>query len=181
MVAKAQVKTEEKAALKELLNEFHGDGFFEWQFASEGQKKCWEEWRYNEEKYWGGFGREPFDAATYRLPDWAIGPFAKHGGHPVFSPDPKGWDCGHFGGGVHNGSILKKDGLLYYVYRGEFPIPDEPCFASRRKGGPGYLCDVGVAVSEDGIGFRRVAGPVLRRNEDWMFSFEDVSCVRHDG
>jgi len=77
--------------------------------------------------------------------------------------------------------VLKKDGLLYYIYRGEFPIPDEPRFESRRKAGFTYLCDVGVAVSEDGIHFKRIAGPVLRRPEDWMISFEDVNCVEHNG
>ncbi len=175
------VKAEEKKELRELLSDFHGNGFFQWQFSNEDHKKRWSEWHYDEEKYWGGFSREPFDPASYVLPDWAIGPFEKYSGNPVFSPNPEGWDCGHFGGGVHNGSVLKKDGRLYFVYRGEFAIPDEPRFASRKKAGFGYLCDIGVAVSDDGIHFRRVAGPVLRRPEDWMFSFEDVNCVQHEG
>ena len=131
--------------LREQLRDFHGDGFFQWQFSSEDHKKRWAEWRYDEDKYWGGFSREPFDPATYRLPDWAIGPFEKYAGNPVFVPDPTGWDCGHFGGGVHNGSVLNKDGRLYFIYRGEFPIPDEPRFATRRKAGFDYLCDIGVA------------------------------------
>jgi len=171
----------EKQDLKKELRNFFGDGFFAWQFSSEGEKRAWEERQYNEEKYWGGFSRQPLDTATYVLPDWAIGPFEKYAGNPIFAPDPNGWDCGHFGGGVHNGSVLQKNGRLYYIYRGEFPIPDEPRFESRRKAGFGYLCDVGVAVSDDGVHFTRVAGPVLRGAEDWMYSFEDVNCVEHEG
>lgn len=167
--------------LRALLRDFHGNGFFPWQFSTEEQKKRWSQWHYDEEKYWGGFSRDAIDSETYRLPDWAIGPFEKYAGNPVLSPDPEGWDRGHFGGGVHNGSVLKRDGRLYYVYRGEFPIPDEPRFASRRETGIDYLCDIGVAVSEDGVEFRRVAGPLLRRPEYWMYSFEDVNCVQHEG
>lgn len=167
--------------LKQELRNFFGDGFFAWQFSNESEKQAWEERRFDEAKYWGGFSTAPFDPASYTLPGWAIGPFEKYPGNPVFAPDPQGWDCGHFGGGVHNGSVLIKDGLLYYIYRGEFPIPDEPRFESRRKAGFTYLCDVGVAASEDGIHFKRVAGPLLRRPEDWMVSFEDVNCVEHDG
>lgn len=175
-----QMNDKEKHVLKKELRNFFGDGFFAWQFSSDGEKQAWEERQYNEEKYWGGFSRQPLDTAAYVLPDWAIGPFEKYAGNPIFAPDPNGWDCGHFGGGVHNGSILQKNGRIYYIYRGEFPIPDEPRFESRRKAGFGYLCDVGVAVSDDGVHFTRVASPVLRRAEDWMYSFEDVNCIEHE-
>jgi predicted GH43/DUF377 family glycosyl hydrolase len=168
-------------ALRKLVSDFHGNGFFQWQFSDQTHRQRWEDWHYDEERYWGGFARDPIDLRTYSLPDWAIGPFAKHSGNPVFSPDPTGWDCGHFGGGVHNGSILERGGRLFYVYRGEFPMPDEARFAAHRKGGFNYLCDIGVAASDDGVRFRRIAGPVLRRPEDWRFSFEDVSCVQHEG
>lgn len=167
--------------LRETLGAFHGNGFFQWQFSSKTEKERWAEWHYDAAKYWGGFSRELFDPATYRLPDWAIGPFGKYAANPVFSPDPRGWDCGHFGGGVHNGSVLKKDGRLYLIYRGEFPLPNEPRFASHRAAGFYYLCDIGVAASDDGVHFQRFAGPRLRRPEDWMFSFEDVCCVQHEG
>jgi predicted GH43/DUF377 family glycosyl hydrolase len=167
--------------LKRELRHFFGDGFFAWQFSSADEKQAWEERHFNEAKYWGGFSTQPLNPTDFVLPDWAIGPFDKYPGNPVFAPDPQGWDCGHFGGGVHNGSVLKKDGLLYYIYRGEFPMPDEPRFEARRKAGFSYLCDVGVAVSEDGIHFKRIAGPVLRRLQDWMVSFEDVNCVEHNG
>lgn len=181
MTTTGQLKAEAGKNLKETLRAFHGDGFFQWQFSSENQKKRWSEWRYDEDKYWGGFSREPIDPQTYRLPDWAIGPFEKYADNPVFSPDPKGWDCGHFGGGVHNGSVLERQGRIFYIYRGEFPLPDGEQFAPHRKAGFDYLCDIGVAVSDDGIHFRRITGPLLRRPEDWRFSFEDVSCVQHEG
>ena len=176
------MNNKQKDELNKLLRNFHGDGFFQWQFSKKDHRKRWEEWQFNEEKYWGGFSRERFDAASYVLPDWAIGPFEKYAGNPVLMPDPDGWDCGHFGGGVHNGSVLKKDGHLYYIYRGEFPVPDdEPRFESRRKAGFDYLCDIGVAVSDDGIHYRRLADPVMSRPDDWMFSFEDVNCIEHEG
>lgn len=181
MATSGQNQAQASEQLKAELHEFHGSGFFPWQFSNEEQKQRWAEWQYNEDKYWGGFSREPFDPITYRQPDWAIGPFEKYPGNPVLAPDPNGWDCGHFGGGVHNGSVLKKDGSLHLLYRGEFPMPAETRFNSRRKGGFDYLCDVGLAISEDGIHFRRAAGPLLRRPEDWMFSFEDVNCVQHNG
>jgi len=171
----------EKQALKKELKNFFGDGFFAWQFSSQREKNDWEERHYDEGRYWGGFSRQPFEAANYVLPDWAIGPFEKYPGNPVFAPDKNGWDCGHFGGGVHNGSVLKVNGRLYYIYRGEFPIPDEPRFEPMSQVGLGYLCDVGVAVSDDGIYFERIAGPLLRRPQDWMYSFEDVNCVVRDG
>jgi len=175
------INDEEKNNLKKELRSFFGNGFFPWQFSSDGELRDWETRHYDEEKYWGGFPRTPFDASSYVLPDWAIGPFKKYDSNPIFAPDPRDWDCGHFGGGVHNGSLLRKNGLFYYIYRGEFPIPNEPRFESRRNTGITYLCDVGVAVSNDGAHFKRIAGPVLRRSEDWMYSFEDVNCVEHEG
>lgn len=72
-----QRQAEEQKELREQLRSFHGDGFFQWQFSNEEHKNRWSEWHYDEEKYWGGFSREPFDTASYVLPDWAIGPFAK--------------------------------------------------------------------------------------------------------
>jgi len=172
---------DEQRQLRHELRDFHGTGFFQWQFSSADQVRAWDDWHYDEERYWGGFSREPFDPATYTLPAWAIGPFEKYPGNPVFRPDPAGWDCGHFGGGVHNGSILQRDGQLYYLYRGEFPIPDEEPVRSRKTDQFDYLCDIGLAVSTNGLDFTRVAGPLLRRPEDWMYSFEDVNCVTHDG
>ncbi|MHB0997607.1 MAG: glycoside hydrolase family protein [Armatimonadota bacterium] len=171
---------EEQQDLQKELREFHGDGFFAWQTSSE-ELTPWSDWHYDEEKYWGGFSKAPFDPDTYVLPDWAIGPFQKYIGNPIFRPDPNGWDCGHPGGGVHNGSVLHRNGKFYYIYRGEFPIPDVEPFNTRRIATIDYMCDVGVAVSDDGINFTRMCGPVLRRPEDWMYSFEDVNCVEYEG
>lgn len=156
-------------------SDFHGDGFFDWQFssASDEQKKVWDEFCYNEEKYWGGFSKEPFDPATYKFPAWAIGGFAKHG-KPVLAPTPNSWDCGHFGGGVHNGAVIKKDGRFYYLYRGEFPAPEEYAVP-----GIDYMCDIGIAESDDGINFRKLDAynPFFRIGDNKRYSFEDVCVV----
>jgi predicted GH43/DUF377 family glycosyl hydrolase len=161
-------------------SDFHGGGFFDWQFSAptEEQRKEWAElYKYDEEKYWGGFSREPFDLASYKFPAWAIGGFVKHGA-PVLSPTPGSWDCGRFGGGVHNGSVIKKDGKLYYIYRGEFPVPEEYAVP-----GIDYMCDIGIAESEDGINFRKLDefSPLFRKGEDARFSFEDVCVVSFRG
>ena len=129
----------------------------------------------NRESFWAGFPREL--PAGYALPKWAIGPFTKYEGNPIFAPDPDGWDCGHFGGGVHNGSVIVKDGVFYYLYRGEFPMPEEEVI----PGTPDYKCDCGLATSTDGIHWKRVAGPFFRGGGDEVFSFEDINVAIHDG
>jgi len=80
---------------------------------------------------------------------WAVGPFTKYTGNPVLAPMPGAWDQGHFSGGVHNGSIIVKDGRFYYVYRGERPI-DVP-----QKSTIDYIWDIGIAVSDDGMHFTK--------------------------
>jgi len=55
---------------------------------------------------------------------------------------------GHYGGGVHNGSIIVKDGKFYYIYRGERPMDIEHAVGT-------YICDIGVAVSNDGVHFTK--------------------------
>ena len=158
---------------------FHGEGFFDWQFSSEHQRTRWHENRYDEDKYWGGFARGSFDPDTYELPDWAIGPFVKYEGNPVMGPTPGGWDCGHFGGAAHNGSILHRNGKFYYIYRGEFPLPPE------LRGHPDidYCCDVGIATSLDGINWEKdhAHSPALRPGGNEKYSFEDVNVVSHNG
>ena len=129
----------------------------------------------NREKYWEGFPRElPGD---YVFPKWAIGPFTKYEHNPVFAPDEDGWDCGHFGGGVHNGSVVVKDGVFYYLYRGEFPIPEDEII----EGKPQYKCDCGLAISDNGIDWKRAAGPFFRGGGDEKFSFEDFNLAIYDG
>ncbi len=162
-------------------NTFFGDGFFEWQRVK-SDNDSHQMYHYDAEKQWGAFSHEPFDEQNYTLPAWAIGPFIKYEGNPIFAPDPHGWDTGRYGGGVHNGAAIKKDGSIYYVYRGELPTPkDDPRFAAQRNTGIDYHCDIGVARSNDGIHFERVAGPLFRHDGDEVYSFEDVCCVGHEG
>ena len=70
---------------------------------------------------------------------WALGPWSKYAGNPVLAPTPGAWDQGRYDGGVHNGSIIVKDGKFYYIYRGERPMDIEHAIGS-------YICDIGVAV-----------------------------------
>jgi predicted GH43/DUF377 family glycosyl hydrolase len=131
-----------------------------------------------EEVRWRRWDRD-LDEANDRLPDWAVGPFTRSADNPVLAPTAGSWDRGRFGGGVHNGSILRKDGLFHYVYRGEREI--EP---DATPGWPtGYICDIGLAVSEDGVHFTKdtETSPFFRTGPDRRYSFEDVSCVRHNG
>lgn len=167
--------------------EFFKDGFFDWQFGGkEHNKRMYEETQYNEEKYWGGFSRESVDMASYQLPEWAIGPFKKYEGNPIFSPAVEGWDRGRFGGGVHNGAIVRHEGKFYYIYRGEEPLTDHfwegEQASSTEFGSIDYICDIGVAVSDDGINFKRMNeyNPLFRHDEDKAFSFEDVCVVRYE-
>ena len=75
-------------------SDFHGGGFFEWQLSppsDEKRKELEQLYRYDEEKYWGGFSKEPFDLSEYKFPAWAIGGFEKHHS-PVLAPTPGRWD-----------------------------------------------------------------------------------------
>lgn len=143
------------------------NGLFDWQFPGKG-----EEYGYDEKKWWGGFPKD-FDPAKYRVPDWIIGPFTKYPGNPIMEPTPGSWDRGHYGGGVHNGSVLVVDGQFCYVYRGERELD--------RK--PGYICDIGIATSKDGIHFTKdtAHSPFFGKGKDKGFSFEDVCLVRYKG
>lgn len=163
--------------------DFFGEGFFAWQGSTAAVAEQSDAWHYDENKYWGGFARD-IDR-TERYPDWALGPFAKYEGNPVFAPDAASWDCGHLGGGVHNGSVVQKDGKFYYLYRGEHPHESVSISDEMRTGETellvdsfDYICDIGVAVSADGVRFERLAGPLFRRGEEEKYSFEDVCCVR---
>lgn len=143
-------------------------------FPTESQYIGYLERKFDTEKYMGGFPREARPQA-----EWAFGPFEKYAGNPVFAPLAGNWDCGRFGGGVHNGSIIKREGRLYYVYRGEFPSD----IVDAGDADPmlryfGYKCDIGVAVSDDGINFTRCGGPFFRNGGDEKYSFEDVCLVK---
>lgn len=165
-------------------NNFHGDGVFEWQFVTANntdndENGGWgkgKRYRFDAENQWGGFSKDP-EVRNRPVPPWAIVPFEKYDGNPVFSPDPTGWDCGRYGGGVHNGAVVKKDGKMYYVYRAEFDAPKDPRLEKQLATGIDYLCDIGVAVSGDGKNFTRVAGPLFRDEEHYIYSYEDVCIV----
>ncbi|BBH24262.1 glycosylase [Paenibacillus baekrokdamisoli] len=166
---------------------FFGDGFFEWQLGGKAHhQEMYEATQYNEERYWGGFSKAPVDLDHYQLPDWAIGPFHKFEGNPIFAPAEEGWDRGRFGGGVHNGAVVRKDGQFYYIYRGEEPLREDfwggQEVGKTDMGSIDYICDIGVAVSEDGINFVRMNAynPLFRHGEDADFSFEDVCVVKHE-
>jgi predicted GH43/DUF377 family glycosyl hydrolase len=175
------------SSLKDSQSDFFGNGIFDWQFGSKVHyKRLYAETAYNEAKYWGDFSKEPVDLATYQLPDWAIGPFKKYEGNPIFGPSKDGWDRGRFGGGVHNGSVLRRDNRFYYVYRGEESLPEG--FWEGQVNLPtgvesfDYICDIGVAVSEDGVNFKRLEeySPFFRKGEDAKYSFEDVCVVKFE-
>src|SRR5262245_41132678 len=120
-------------------NSFFGDGLFEWQFPNKDKAARWNEYVYDEQRYWGDFPRDA-PKASAASPDifvqhpWALGPFTKYTGNPVLAPSEGAWDCGRYDGGVHNGAIIVRDDRFYYVYRGERPS-DVPC-----KSNIDYIC-----------------------------------------
>ena len=159
----------------ELKKEALPQGVFEWQLSDENNDKRYAGFKYDAELYWGGFSKEDFDESKFVLPVWAIGPFSKYKGNPVLAPSPDGWDVGKYGGGVHNGSVVRKEDKFCLVYRGEMPWKGEgPC---------DYICDIGLALSDDGINFKKESehSPFFRKNGDEKFSFEDVCIVEHEG
>ena len=164
-------------ARSETANRFFGGGVFEWQIPQD-KRDTWERYVYNPDSWWGDFPRDaqPVKDLAAEFP-WAIGPFIKHQGNPIFSPEPDSWDCGHYDGGVHNGSIILHDGKFHYIYRGERPIDVKS--DSRID----YICDIGLAVSEDGIHLERERGcsPFFRHGDRRKYSYEDVNIVRHAG
>jgi predicted GH43/DUF377 family glycosyl hydrolase len=165
---------------------FFGDGLFDWQrpVAPEHYEPS-QHYSFDVEKWWGSFPRheEPANPAFAddcelfaRFP-WAIGPFKRHPGNPVLAPSPNKWDEGRFSGGVHNGAIVRHENQFFYVYRGERPIDVQ------QNSDIDYICDIGLATSDDGIHFAKDQshGPFFRRGEFRRYSYEDVSLVRHDG
>lgn len=174
--------------MTERTTEFFGTGFFDWQFSGPDHlRRLYEQTGYDEERYWGGFDTDRAGEASPALPGWAIGPFEKYQGNPIFRPDTEGWDRGRFGGGVHNGAVVRKDGLFYYIYRGEEPLPEDFWGEGEPRSTDfaeiDYICDIGIATSEDGVNFTRLAehNPLFRHGEDRRYSFEDVCVVEHDG
>ncbi len=151
------------------------DGVFEWQFPNLDNEKAWHHYSYSKERWWGDFPKDiqvPID--MYKTYPWAIGPCEKYEHNPVLFPTAGAWDKGRFGGGVHNGAIIVKDDVFYYVYRGEQPLDIE------QNTPIDYICDIGVATSIDGINFVKdtIHSPFFRKGDDRKYSYEDVNIVK---
>ena len=168
---------------EDIADHSSSSGVFEWQLSDATNKDRYKRFCYDPDRYWGGFPKVVSDRnAGDALPAWAVGPFTKHSANPVLAPSPDGWDVGKLGGGVHNGSIIRRNGRFYYVYRGEMPHPPVG-YTEWLGGGWDYVCDIGLAVSDDGIRFEKdpVHSPFFRTGDDARFSFEDVNLVEHAG
>lgn len=151
-------------------------GLFAWQFPNPDKEKAWKNYSFSIDRWWGDFAHDLAEHADMFADfPWALGPFTKYTGNPIFAPEPGSWDCGRYDGGVHNGSIVIKDNRFYYVYRGERPIDYE------QQSGVDYICDIGIASSEDGIHFTRdtTHSPFFRKGDDHKYSYEDVNLVRY--
>ncbi len=126
------------------------DGTFAWQFPSADKHKTWEEYSFSIDRWWGDFPKDlPDSMDMFSDNQWAIGTLYQvrlQSGTCTYS---RSLDEGHFAGGVHNGSIIIKDNLFYFVYRGERSI-DIPKISE-----VDYICDIGVAVSHDGFHFKK--------------------------
>lgn len=152
------------------------EGQFAWQISTEDRQKAWEHYSYSKERWWGDFPKDlPASDNMFREYPWAIGPITKYSGNPVLSPSPGKWDQGRFDGGVHNGSVIVKDNIFYYIYRGEQPID------IKQDTKINYICDIGVATSTDGVHFTKdtLHSPFFRKGSDRQYSYEDVNVVKH--
>lgn len=152
---------------------FFGGGLFDWQLASEKRPQDWDTFVYDEERYWGGFPKASPIGDVFVDAPWALGPWTKLG-NPVLAPTTGNWDCGRFSGGVHNGAVVIHEGRFHYVYRGEKPIDISTTSEID------YICDIGLAVSDDGVHFEKETehSPFLRSGDDRRYSYEDVQLVR---
>ena len=165
---------------------FFGDGLFDWQFpTADTRRESWEKFTFCTDKWWGTFPRDEAPAvrgcrdnkALCEAFPWAIGPFEKSPCNPILAPSPGRWDEGRYDGGVHNGAVVRHGGKFHYVYRGERPID------VKQNSKIDYICDIGLAVSDDGVNFVKDEdhSPFFRHGEHRRFSYEDVCLVRHEG
>ncbi len=149
-------------------------GFFPWQFPTSNALKTWKYQSFNTKRWWGDFPHNlVIPKHMFKKYSWAIGPFIKYAHNPVLSPTPGEWDCGHLGGGVHNGAIIFHHGIFYYIYRGERPYgPPVP-----------YICDIGIATSPDGIHFKKLTTRhgLFRQGRFKRYSYEDVCVAKYHG
>ena len=184
MKNKKSKTTEEKnrlLAIENNLNKsssFFGKGVFDCQLTPDDPRATWQHRCFNEQRWWGQFPRDiHVPADMFAEFQWAIGPFTKHHSNPILAPTAATWDQGHIAGGVHNGSIIRHKDRFYYIYRGERPI-DIPTNSQMN-----YICDIGVAISEDGTNFVKDTSnsPFFRRGHNRRYSYEDPCVVRYDG
>ena len=149
-------------------------GFFPWQFPTSDALKTWKEQSFSTKRWWGDFPRHlVIPKHMFKKYSWALGPFTKYAHNPVLSPTPGEWDCGHLGGGVHNGAIIFHHGTFYYIYRGERPYPPPVP----------YICDIGIATSPDGVDFTKITthGGLFRHGKYKRYSYEDVCVAKYHG
>lgn len=117
------------------------------------------------------------------LPDWALGPFVRPtNAQPIIRPNPASvFDCPMTGKPVRweashtfNPAAVAKDGKVYLLYRAE----DQ---SGNRIGG--YTSRLGLAVSDDGIRFKKAPQPVLypaddaQKEREWAGGCEDPRLV----
>jgi len=110
---------------KKQVTEATGDStnLMAWQLNTTDKLKEWKNYSFSTDRWWGDFPKNlPPSKDMMKEYPWAIGPVEKYSNNPVLSPSPGKWDQGRFSGGVHNGAIIVKDGVFYYIYRGERPI-----------------------------------------------------------
>jgi len=122
-------------------------------------------------------------AASTGVPEWCLGPFTRPAdAQPVIKPDPASvfncpmrkapvnWEATH----AYNPAAVVKDGKVYLLYRAD-DLPDK---VTRR-----LTSRLGLAVSEDGIHFKKMPEPVLFPDEDdqktneWTGGCEDPRIV----
>ena len=101
---------------------------------------------------------------------WMLGPFRKQNAiNPILSANPKTTffcpirktDVNWEEKDVYNPTAVVRNGKVYLLYRAEDTV--------RRVGGTSRL---GLAVSSDGLHFRRMAKPVFYPDNDAMKTYE---------
>ena len=175
---KKESDAKEAETTEEELTADQGKGsLYAWQFPNEDLEKAWKRYSYSEERWWGDFPKDlkAPEGDMFEAYPWAIGPFDKYEKNPVLSPTPGDWDKGRMSGGVHNGAVIVKDDIFYYIYRGEQPL--DITLDTRID----YIGDIGIATSKDGYNFTKdtLHSPLFRTGEDRKYSFEDVNTVKH--
>lgn len=122
-----------------------------------------------------------------QIPDWALGPFKRPAGvNPIITPnDTSTFYCPMRDTVVHweamstfNPAAIVKGNQMYVLYRAEDKLGE-------MKIG-GHTSRIGVAVSEDGLSFKRHNSPVLYPRDDrqkkyeWPGGCEDPRVVETD-